>query len=166
MSLIGKNLLRFYNELVRTWSNVSENDPKEVLEISSEVLWDNLNISLKGESLYNQYLIDKGVVTVGDTISDKVEILTWEEAQRKYSLSSHYVLILLGLVCCIPKQWKDKLKSSHKENTSNSLHLVNKKLPDFSSKYAYQKLVKSLTYKISNYTKIFGEAFKNSVSIE
>ena len=60
-----------------------------MFEISSEVLWNNLNISSKGENLYNQYLIDKGVVTVGDTISDKEEILTWEEAKRKYSLSSH-----------------------------------------------------------------------------
>ena len=68
-----------------------------------------LNISSKGESLYNQYLIDKRVVTVGDTISDKGEILTWEEAKRKYSLSSHYVLIWLGLVNCIPKKCKDKL---------------------------------------------------------
>ena len=61
--LQGKNLPKFYNELVRTWSDVSENDPKEVLEISSEVLWNNLNINLKGKSLYNRYLIDKGVVT-------------------------------------------------------------------------------------------------------
>ena len=36
--LQGKNLPKFYNELVRIWSDVSENDPKEVLEISSEVL--------------------------------------------------------------------------------------------------------------------------------
>ena len=90
--LQGKNLPRFYNALVRTWSDVSENDPKEVLEISSEVLWNNLNISSKGESLYNQHLIDKGVVTVGNTFSNKGEILTWEEAKRKYSLSSHNVL--------------------------------------------------------------------------
>ena len=89
--LQGKNLSRFYNKLVRTWSDVSENDPKEVLEISSKVLWNNLNISLKGKSLYNQYLIDKGVVTVGDIISDKGEILTWGKAKCKYSLSSHYV---------------------------------------------------------------------------
>ena len=74
--LQGKNLPKFYNELVRTWSNVSEDDPKEVLEISGEVLWNNLNINSKGESLYNQYLIDNGVVTVGNTISDKGEILT------------------------------------------------------------------------------------------
>ena len=77
---------RFYNEQVRTWSDISKNDPKEMREISSEVLWKNLNISWKVKSLYNQYLIDKGVVTVGDTISDKGEILTWEEAKRKYSL--------------------------------------------------------------------------------
>ena len=87
--LQGKNLPKFYNELVRSWSDVSENDPKEVVEISSEVLWNNLNINSKGESMYNQYLIDKGVVTVGDTISDIGEILTWEEAKRKYSLSNH-----------------------------------------------------------------------------
>ena len=91
MSLTGKYLSRFYNKLVRTWSDVSENDSKEVLEISSKVLWNNLNISLKGKSLYNQYLIDKGVATVGDIISDKGEILSWGKAKCKYSLSSHYV---------------------------------------------------------------------------
>ena len=60
MFLAGENLLTFYNELVRALSDVSENDPKEVLEISSEVLWNNLNIRLKGKRLYNQHLIDKG----------------------------------------------------------------------------------------------------------
>ena len=117
---------RFYNELVGAWSDASENDSKKVLEISGEVLWNNFNISSKGESLFNQYLIDKGVVTVGDTISDKGEILTWEEVKRKYSSSSHYVLDWLGLVNCIPKKCKDKLHSSHKENTSDNLHSTKK----------------------------------------
>ena len=76
---------RFYNELVRTWSDVSENYPKEVFEISCEVLCNNLNIISKGGSLYNQYLIDKGAVTVGDTISDKGEILTW----KKQNVNTH-----------------------------------------------------------------------------
>ena len=101
-------MARFYNELVRAWSHVSENDPKEVLEISGEVPWNNLNLSLKGDSLYSQDLIDGGggggVVTVGDTISDKGEILTWEEAKRKYSVSSHYVLNWPRHVNCIPKK--------------------------------------------------------------
>ena len=158
--LQGKNLPRFYNELVRTWSDVSENDPKEVLEIFCEVLWNNEN----NESLYNQYLIDKGVVTLGGTISDKREILTWEEVRRKYSLSSHYVLNWLDLVNCIPKKWKDKLKSSHKENTSDNLRLTNKKLPNFSSKYAYQKLVKSLIKPPT--TRKVWEKLLSSVSIE
>ena len=33
-------------------------------------------ITSKGESLYNQYLIDKEVVTVGDTISGNNDLLT------------------------------------------------------------------------------------------
>ena len=91
---------------------VSENDQK-VLEIYGEVLWNNLNISSKGDSLYNQYLIEKGVITVGDTISIKEEILTWEEAKHKYS--KNYVFNWLGLVNCIPIKWKDKLKSNQRK---------------------------------------------------
>ena len=162
--LQGKNLPKFYNELVRTLSGVSENDPKEVLDISGKVVWNILNINSKGENLYNQYLIDKGVVTVGDTISDKREILTWEEAKRKYSLSKHYVLNWLGLVNCIPKKWKDKLESSYEENTTDNLHLMKKKMPNSSSKYAYQKLVKPLI-KLPT-TQKFWEKLLTSVSIE
>ena len=73
---------KIYPDFIMNWL---EHDPKEVLKISSEVLSNNLNISSKGESLYNQYLINKRVLTVGDTISDKEEILTWEDAKRKYS---------------------------------------------------------------------------------
>ena len=69
--------------------SVKMTQKKCLQEIFSEVLWNDLNISSKGDSLYNQYLVDKGVVTVGDTISDKLEILTWGEAKHKYSLNSH-----------------------------------------------------------------------------
>ena len=59
------------------------------------------------------------------------------------------------------KKWKDKLKSSHKENTSDNFHSTNKKLPNFSSKYAYQKIVNPFK-KPPTTQKNLGEAFKFS----
>ena len=69
------------------------------------------------------------------------ELLSWSEAEQKFSLNRAQILDWLGLLNCIPKAWKNKL-AANSERLCSALNT--KQTPFITSKTAYQILLKSL----------------------
>ena len=142
-----KQIPAFYQELVQIWGTVSKKEPEEILEICSEVIWNNKLILDNEESLFNEYFINKGIITIQDIINEQGDVLQWIEARQKYLLSSAYILNWLGIIKCLPKRWKDKLKTKYNNllngNTDN-INLLNKNARIITTQSAYIKLVEPL----------------------
>ena len=64
----------FYRYCVNVWSSLRQDEPTTSEEIAREVLWNNKSIRLEKKSVFNQQLLEKGLVTVGD-LFDQKEIL-------------------------------------------------------------------------------------------
>ena len=71
-------------------------------------------------------------------------LLSWSEAEQKFSLNRAQILNWLGLLNCIPKAWKNKLASNSERLYSAPANLNTKQMPFITSKTAYQILLKSL----------------------
>ena len=100
-------------------------------------------ITFDGESLFNENFIAKGMLAIQDITSENGSLLSWEEAQHKFSLNNSQILHWTGLIKCIPKSWWTKLCS-----TPDNVRLANQLRPDMlivTSKSAYTKLLKSIT---------------------
>ena len=98
----------------------------ETTEICDEVLWNNKHITFDGNSIYDTYLINKGIVKVGDIISETGRPLNWFEAKEKFLLHDSKLLSWLGLLSCIPAIWKSKLVAEHGQ--SNIRYAIKKPL--------------------------------------
>ena len=84
--------------MVYLWQNVISLKSSETTEICDEVLWNNKHITCDGNSIYDTYLINKGIVKVGDIINETGRPLNWFEAKEKFLLHDSKVLSWLGPV--------------------------------------------------------------------
>ena len=48
-----KSYPKFYQDLIQSWEDVSEENPKEISEIFEEVLWNNRMITSNCQALLN-----------------------------------------------------------------------------------------------------------------
>ena len=106
------NIPDFYKELVYLWQDISCKKTEDALDIANEVLWNNRHVTRDGNSLYDKSLIDKGIITIRDITNEIGELLSWSEAEQKFSLNRVQILNWLGLLNCIPKTWKNKLAAN------------------------------------------------------
>ena len=110
----------FYRDLVYLWQNVISLKLSETTEICDEVLWNNKHITCDGNSIYDMYLINKGIVKVGDIINETGRPLNWFEAKEKFLLHDSKLLSWLGLLSCIPAIWKSKLVAEQGQSNIRS----------------------------------------------
>ena len=81
---------RFWNEIIRTWSNFSVNTPiSSNQDIMYTPLWNNKRIFKSGTCL-NRWL-NKGITYVGDLIKDDGSILSLEEIELKFNLKVNFL---------------------------------------------------------------------------
>ena len=113
---------RFHRDLVYLWQNVISLMSPENTEICDEVLWNNKHITCDGNSVCDTYFINKGIVKVGDIISEtgRPWPLTWFEAKEKFLLHDSKLRSWLGLLSCIPAIWKSKLVAEHGQSNTRS----------------------------------------------
>ena len=67
----------FYIQLVKIWGKVSEKPPQVIYDLHKEILWNNRFITRCGESLHNQYFINKGIIDIHDIIGENGQLLGW-----------------------------------------------------------------------------------------
>ena len=145
--------LKFHYELVQIWSKVSDKEPSQAYDISNEVLWNNcITARAYSMKIILLYFIARGMLTIQDITNENGSLLSWEEAQHKFSLNNSQILHWIGIIKCIPKSWRTKLYS-----TPDNIRLANQLRPDMlivTSKSAYIKLLKSITSPPSSQTSL------------
>ena len=59
-------LSEFYKECLVAWTSLNEDNPVLLSEIANQVIWNNRFICIESKSVYNQRLMDLGIVKVSD----------------------------------------------------------------------------------------------------
>ena len=68
----------FYKELVLTWEQYSASKSLTVGQIATQSLCNNKFIHTNSDSLYDELLVFKGIMTVSNLFDNEGELKNWE----------------------------------------------------------------------------------------
>ena len=108
------NLPMYYRECFECFSHCSAATDNNVLELSHEqisntVLWNNKFICINNKSVFNQSLVSKGIIKIGDLVTEKNQFIS-QCNQSRMNLSPKDIFDLMSLVDAIPAPWRQSLK--------------------------------------------------------
>ena len=116
------NLPMYYRECFECYSHCSAATDNNVLELSHEqisntVLWNNKFICINNKSVFNQSLVSKGIIKIGDLVTEKNQFIS-QCNQGRVNLSPKDIFDLMSLVDAIPAPWRQSLKTNGYLNKS------------------------------------------------
>ena len=140
-----KRLPSFYKDLALLWekySNLLVQSQVNKTTASSQAIFNNKNLLIKGKSIWHKLLSSQGMRIIGDLYDNEGSIKTWNVLSAEYHLGPQSFLSYYSLVKAIPKDWKAILRSSividgnlTSENANNELYR------HLSAKFVYKKLI-------------------------
>ena len=144
-SKLSISLPKFYKECIMTWASLTCVNPSSGSDIFEQFLWNNRFICIDSCSVYNQKLIDVGVITVRNLLDSHGNLKQFCYLQHAHlSPIDHY--FLFSLFSAIPKEWRRLFKT--KENAA-LLHDNFVDLDSFSLRLGGEKLdVKEIQSKL------------------
>ena len=122
-------LPKFYEECLKSFAkcsaanwgsvqNLTGNDLKKI------ILWNNKFICIGGKSVYFKTLAEKGIIKIGDLISDNNELIVKNNRRlRELNISVLDAFRLLTLIDALPLEWCEGLKTiSYIEDEPFNIH--------------------------------------------
>ena len=99
--------------------NLTRNDLKKNI-----FFWNNKFICIGGKSVYFKTLAEKGIIKIGDLISDNNELIVKNNRRlRKLNISPLDAFRLLALIDALPLEWREELKTiSYIEDENFNIH--------------------------------------------
>ena len=93
-----------------SWTNFVSN-PDTPENISSQTIWFNENIKIKGSVVHYKDWSSKGVNYIGNLFNDQRQLLTIEDFKAKFKIKCNF-LQYSGIIYSIPSKWKNIIKNS------------------------------------------------------
>ena len=90
---------RFYKEMLEYWQELRPD-----VQPHEEIIWNNKNIIVNGETLFYRKWYEAGLIHVKDLLDDKGNLLTLNEVNEKYGINLN-ILNYTTIVKAIPKEW-------------------------------------------------------------
>ena len=108
----------FYKECLEAWSDFNGNHDiiATKQDASNKIVWNNQNLLINKQSIYNKRIKEAGFLKLGDILSNGSKLKSWD-AFREKNLSLSDYLLLQEIFSAIPPNWKLSLKDG--ENTNN-----------------------------------------------
>ena len=79
-------------------------------DFSKIVLWNNKATCINGKSVYNHRLADKGILRLGDLVSEDNELITRHKL-REFNISPLDVFKLCCVIDALPAEWRRFLRT-------------------------------------------------------
>ena len=167
-SKLSISLPDFYKERILSWASLTDNNLSSPSKISNQILWNNRFICITSCSVYNQKLIDSGLVTISDLYDTNGEFKGFKEPlHSNLSPIDHY--LLFSLHSALPQEWRRALKvnktvvvsnAQHVDLSSFSLDLEREKVDveKLQSRSLYERLISKISTKPTAMKK-YNEAF-------
>jgi len=102
----------FYKECLEAFRNLKKSKVATYEDVVDQIIWNNRNIVIHGKSLFEKHLFTKGIVKIGDLLSDTGKFLESPKVLEA-NLSPIQYFKLIGIVDAIPKEWRLIIKESH-----------------------------------------------------
>ena len=98
-------LPKSYKECIMTSASLNCVNPSSALEIFQQFLWNNRFICIEFHSVYNQKLIDVGVITVPNLLDShgNLQLLCYLQHAHHSPMGHYFLFILLN---AIPDEWR------------------------------------------------------------
>ena len=94
------------------------NDSPSYEDISETVIWINRFICIHGKSVYNKHLISKGIIRIGDLISEENRFITAGNL-NEFDFSPLDVFGIIAIIDAILCKWREILKTKSIEDKSD-----------------------------------------------
>ena len=108
----------FYEECLKSFvkcsaaNHISLQDQNEQ-DLSKAIVWNNKFICIGGKSVYFRNLAEKGILRMGDLISDKNEFIVKSNYKlRELNISPVDIFRLFPVIDAIPAEWRESLTTS------------------------------------------------------
>ena len=115
-------LPKYYKECFECFVECSgakqRNDSPSHEDISETVIWNNRFICIHGKSLYNKRLVSKGIIRIGDLISEENRFITTGNLNES-DFSPLDVFEIIAIIDAIPCKWREILKTESIEDKSD-----------------------------------------------
>ena len=108
----------FYKECLDAWSELKNSNVVSYEDVIDQIIWNNKNIVVDKQSLFEKHLFCQGIVKIGDLLSNTGKFLQSSKVLRA-NLSPTQYFKLIGVVDAIPIAWRLIIKQSQ---TSQHLH--------------------------------------------
>ena len=105
------------------WTSLSQDSPLLISEIANQVIWNNRFICIESKSIYNQRLIDFGIVKVGDLCDSRGELKSNKEPLHSI-LSPIEHFLLFSILSAIPQEWRKTLKANKLSVSLNTRNII------------------------------------------
>ena len=73
------SLPRFYKECIVAWILLNEDNASSLSQIANQVIWNNRFICIESKSIYNNRLVDLGIVKIGDLYDTRGDLKSNKE---------------------------------------------------------------------------------------
>ena len=162
---VVKNNQTFWADLLRTWSEINYHVPHDAGSVYDEILWCNSLIRIQGETvLPNQKLLDSGIVTIRDIVT--------ENGQLKGELMNHFEpklwLLIISIWDAVPKEWKKLVQNrinSVKDNKEYRLNWEKVVAKPKCSGTVYNFLIKKNCATMDNYLNRWNKTTQSNLDI-
>ena len=90
----------FYKECLEAFRNLKKSKVATYEDVVDQIIWNNRNIVMHGKSLFEKHLFTKGIVKIGDLLSDTGKFLESPKVLEA-NLSPIQYFKLIGIVNAI-----------------------------------------------------------------
>ena len=100
----------FYEECFKYFAEHSAGKERAYTNISKVIIWNNKAIRIGGKSVYNHSLAIRGIIRIGDLISEDNELIT-KHKLRELNISPLDAFKLIGVIEALPDEWRKSLST-------------------------------------------------------
>ena len=151
MKKLAIKLLAFYEECLKSFVKCSTANRislqyQNEQDLSKAIVWNNKFICVGGKSVYFRNLAEKGILRMGDLISDNNEFIVKSNHKlRELNISPLDVFRLTSAIDAIPAEWRESLPMSGPIVGNESFNLHNEIKLSFNGKSVLLETVVSKT---------------------
>lgn len=116
-------LLTFYKECLDAWSRLRQPSILLYKDVVRQVIWNSKNITVQKIPFFEKHLFSKGIVAIGDLISDTGIFLKGVKLLHA-NLSPLQYFKLMSVVDAIPRERRRIIRQSAQHSPSNTDDII------------------------------------------
>ena len=111
----------FYRECLYAWSELTSTTVNSYEDVINQIIWNNKNIGIQNESIFDELLFSQGVVKTGDLIYETGKFFQSAKILQ-VNLSPIQCFKLMSIFDTIPPDWRILIKQNQENSVPKTLN--------------------------------------------